>query len=278
MSTYKYQSALPKWKKGTYTEDDAERCFSQFNRECMLIKIRNNKISYEEHEGFQDRHACVLELLDRVRQLHTLPDIKFCLFTGDVRRGNEPKDNCVFTFARHRWQRNPLFPNFNFIHHKSCGIGDFYLEVFPELMEESKRNPWEDRIDKCFFIGSNTNSLREKMYKKTGNDEHFDIRLIDWDSKDLNPVSLKDHCKFKYLLNINGWGYSGRLHFLIATGAKVFQLESKRPWRQFREFWIEPSKMKTVSYSGIKFKDCSSVVIPTESDLVEYVDKLIRVF
>jgi hypothetical protein len=235
--SYQYYDALPRWRPGRYTEADAERCFAGFNREAMLIRIRNNKIQYEEHQGFQDRHECVLELLDRTRSVHTLPDTAFCLFTGDVRKRHEPQDECIFTFARHRWQRNPLFPNFNFIHHKACGIGDFYSEVLPELQAAARANPWEKRIDKVFFIGAPNGSLRKKLYEKTKNNPKYDIRLVDWNDPNFEPVSLADHCKYKYLINVNGWGYSGRLHYLLATGAKILLYNDWRPWRQYREFW-----------------------------------------
>ena len=56
-----------------------------------------------------------------------------------------------------------------------------------------------------------------------------------WSSSD-SYVSIKDHARYKYLIDCPGWGghYSGRLKWLIATGRPVFIVDRQivEPWQK----------------------------------------------
>lgn len=51
-------------------------------------------------------------------------------------------------------------------------------------------------------------------------------------------VSLPDHCKYKYLLDIRGYGWSGRLKFLLYTQRPIFFVE--RNLRDYSSDGLEP--------------------------------------
>jgi hypothetical protein len=46
-----------------------------------------------------------------------------------------------------------------------------------------------------------------------------------------NFISLRDHCQFKYLFDIEGVGYSARLKVLLFSGRPVFV--QARPWQEY---------------------------------------------
>ena len=51
-------------------------------------------------------------------------------------------------------------------------------------------------------------------------------------------TSLPDHCNYKYLIDIEGNGYSGRVKHLLHTGRPLFY--QKRYWNEYWFFKMEP--------------------------------------
>lgn len=147
--------------------------------------------------------------------------------------------------------------------------------------KESGINSWEETIEKCieagaqpyedshlFWIGNtNTHYTRKTLVEIS--EQHRDIiqaEGMQWldvkkgeKQKASKFVSLYDHAKYKYLIDVQGNGYSGRLKLLFYLGRPIFVAE-----RSHRELFTD------------YLKDMENCVIVKEdlSDLVEKVNML----
>lgn len=248
-----FSDALPEFQH-PFTHDQVEGAFARFSREAVLVRLRDGGVAeVQERPGFQSRNACAVELLKRCAARHRLPDCSLLVFTGDRRRPEEPQDDFIATFCRSEGETNPLWPNFNFIHHRECGIGDYFGETLPRLTALAEAHPWAGRRDQAFFAGADTNPVRRKLVRACIGHPRCDLRLVAWGDPARAPVPLEDHVGWRWLLNINGWSYSGRLLHLIPLGGAVLQMADSRPSQRFSEFFT-PAALKAGAYATIGYR------------------------
>jgi hypothetical protein len=115
-------------------------------------------------------------------------------------------------------QLDECFPNFAFNSWNEARIKD-YKEEFNNLIEEGTK-PYSD--NRAFWIGNTLSHPSRNNFEKltTKYPDLVDFRYLDWNNPH-NYVSLRDHCKYRVLVDIRGWGHSGRLPLLLATGRPV---------------------------------------------------------
>ena len=172
-------------------------------------------------------------------------------------KGKQP-----FTFAAGEYSEN-LIPDFNFSGWPEVGVYD-YSETCAEIVKASKRDV---KYNQLFWAGnSNTHRNRKRFVEMTKGDPRVHAHdVINWVPEAglprLKPISgvytsLPDHCNYKYLIDIEGCGYSGRVKHLLHTGRPLFYV--KRYWQEYFSFDLEPF----VHY------------IPVENDLSDFYEKL----
>ena len=111
------------------------------------------------------------------------------------------------------------FPNFVFDKWEDAKIYDYQI-TFNELVEEGKTPPIDNR---AFWIGSTVShysrtNITDLTLKYP---EIIDFRSYNWNDINSEFVSLKEHCKYGCLVDVRGFGHSGRLPLLLATGRPV---------------------------------------------------------
>ncbi|TCP96852.1 glycosyl transferase family 90 [Cricetibacter osteomyelitidis] len=119
-----------------------------------------------------------------------------------------------------------------------------YTDTLNEIIARGKM-PFES--DRLFWIGnvqthSNRTKLMEIAQAHPDKIEAYStfIGKALKGGADVPYVSLPDHCKYKYLIDIEGVGYSGRIPFLLATGRVLFIQERK--WKSWFHFDLEAYK------------------------------------
>lgn len=90
-------------------------------------------------------------------------------------------------------------------------------------------------FNSIFWLGANTHPSRERL--ATLSEKYhgiLDAELMSWDRSHSGlhqskgrHVSLWDHRLYKYLVDCPGYGYSGRLKWLLASGRPVFVVERR---------------------------------------------------
>ena len=140
-------------------------------------------------------------------------------------RGSEDENVKVYSMCYNK--NNPNLkkycgPDWVFCHWPCANISDFETTK-NQIIIESNKYPTIDKIGwygniyspSCDVIESKTRPLLKIM--GDNNSTLFDINHVDGHINNNNPnyLSLPDLMKYKYLIDIGGNGYSGRLKFLL---------------------------------------------------------------
>lgn len=113
------------------------------------------------------------------------------------------------------------------------------LDKFGEKVIKDLDIPFEQRDDTLFWIGG-VCPYRFNTFHAIKHIPHTDIRL---GYNDHNFVHIHDHNKYKYLLDMQGIGWSMRLMWLMWLGSVVFVLD-----RDLHEFWFLDNFQPWVHY------------------------------
>lgn len=176
----------------------------------LYVKILNNIETIVNKDSWGDRNNRFIESLNKIISGNNIPDCEFIINTDD---------ECfidfefpVFSYTKRiQDPRNIyLFP-FETLSHK------YEFENLDEIYNKSLEFPWNTRIPNVYFAGQNSNPVRKLMEKS-----EFDIFV---DPKIHMPFS--NSYKYKYILNIDGNGYSGRIPLCYMTGCCVIILEKE---------------------------------------------------
>lgn len=201
----------------------------------IVINKHNGLFHVDDGGGFQTRHSSVIKLFE----LADLPD--FCpilITTNDrpdcSRRSMSWCSDCTNVVP---------IPTYVFWHWKEAGIHDFDA-VSTQIDVAGCTTP---RTNKLGWIGNlNTNPIRVKLF---GLGRQYSTRL---DIRDIYPendgrgyniktssfMTLPEQVReWKYLIDIEGMSFSGRLPLLLHSGRLLFyQHESLKQW--FDELFI----------------------------------------
>lgn len=141
-------------------------------------------------------------------------------------------------------------PDFSFWDWPDVGIHD-YDAVVADMQAAGAQPPTDERL---FWIGNTrTHPVRETLLQIAQDDPRILATGMTWvkqnrperwasdgvmDTIDSAYVSLPDHCRYKYLIDVEGIGYSARFKIFLFSGRPVFLQD--RPWREFYYDWLEP--------------------------------------
>lgn len=174
--------------------------------------------------------------------------INMFIFTGD-----KPEDadfyrrlyklKYIFAYSTEEKYKDKVIPIPDFIFDSwiECGIND-YQETVKNICEAGKQLYTDNR---AFWIGSTdkgTHITRETLIRlgEKNSDKILSISTK-WDTREKGRfqkikryVTLEDHCQYKYLIDIQSTGYSGRLKLLLWSNRVVFIVD-----RKYKEFYFK---------------------------------------
>ena len=218
-----------------YNLNDLKKIYSQFNSSIMIVEIFNEEIKFMEKKGYESRNQSVIDLLMKTNSYKKLPNCQFIIFTDDfIKNISLAKNSFLLTFCKKYSYNTNLFPNFNFNHWLEAKI-DKYEEIYNKFINNNIS--WNDKKDIIFWSGANTNIIREKMNNEAKNHPNYYINLID--KNNTNYISIDETMQYKYLLNMNGYSYSGRLNYLFLTGSCVIILKDENQENTYEEFYYK---------------------------------------
>jgi hypothetical protein len=204
----------------------------------VIVDIDHGKIEIKQQNCWMYRGdntiALIKESFRRVKHLVK----KRAQMSISLEDHNDPN---MFSTCGPIEKLDSLVPCWSFYNWKECGVND-YDTTCKKIMTSGQYSPMYNKI---FWIGNaNTNPIRGKLLKI--NDQSKFFEFIDsghWigDGKtSKNYVSLSDHTKYRFLLDVCGNGYSARLKFLLFSNRVVFH-----QIRDSNEYWfydMEPFK------------------------------------
>lgn len=223
-----------------------------YNSHIDFVIRKGNGLQFACSDGHQSRQEASMHIL--IEALKTIKyearrDRRLSLYTTDC-APDEPA-RPVMSYSTVRGSKNIIpVPDFIFWNWPDVGIAD-YEELRREMIEAGADDPADDRL---FWIGNAaTNPIRDRLIEIAAQDRRIHAVDVTWikqgrpeawasdgsmQTQEANYVSLPDHCRYKYLIDVEGIGYSARLKVLLFSGRPVFLQE--RPWREFFFDEIEP--------------------------------------
>jgi hypothetical protein len=138
-----------------------------------------------------------------------------------------------YTICSDRYTERTL-PCYIFDHWKEAKIDD-YSEMCERIKERAK-NPY--KFDKLFWAGQISHPTRRTFIENFSSHPKMEIvyHRDHWGHSSTLPqryLSLPDHCDYKYMLDLQGNGYSGRTKLLLHTKRVLFYQA-----RRLHEYWF----------------------------------------
>lgn len=140
----------------------------------------------------------------------------------------------AFAVAGPRSRADRLVPDPYAVEWADVGLPDVRAAC-ARLEDAGRLRPWKN--DCAFWIGNLTThptraSLVEMAARSGG---RLDARAIDWCGNAIPPalapgrVTLEDHADFRYLVDVQGVGYSARIKYLMHSGRPLL-VADRRHW------------------------------------------------
>jgi hypothetical protein len=225
--------------------------------------VRRQGESLETHDfgGYETRNQSTLKLL--AQAVIAVPSVQFpwiLVNTGDRDVPGSFEGHRVFSYSTQSKDYGSACPDFVFDHWKQTQLDD-YEAVAQELAAVGASPP---RTNKLGWRGANTNPVRV-AFARLNDGKLFDVELISWNRSDPqrltsnNFLSLSEQVRdWRYLIDVEGVGYSGRLKLLFFSRRVVFL--QRRPYEE----WYFPDLVPWVHY------------VPVERDMSDLMPALTR--
>ncbi len=126
-------------------------------------------------------------------------------------------------------------------------------EMSRELLQAGDAVPWEKKKPVVFFRGGLTSPLREPytLYSPAHREQwdvrftphpspKFMARVAELGAEVAEPVPPRDHCAWRYLMNVDGISSSHRLRMMMACGGVVLYVQPS--WMEFYYYKLVPWK------------------------------------
>ena len=222
--------------------------------EGFAITKNSAGLFFRNYSGYETRNESTLKIICQAVQQYGVKNFKWVLIsTGDIEAGSEITDlsghkfKC-FSYSTQRNNHHLTIPDFVFDHWEQTGLDDY----------ESTRN-WLKRLDhfspetNCLgWRGANTNPTRSALTLR--NDKiNYDCEFVTWDRSSPDRLTAENFLSFpdqvkkwRFFIDMEGRGYSGRLKLLLASPRLVFIQE-----RVHEEFFF-PNLIAWVHYIPVQ--------------------------
>ncbi len=223
----------------------------ELSQNFLTFSVSDGGLNVLDFSQYESRGGNMLRML---RDLVAAAPASFEGKIGMASFGDTPPEPAAdlaaqfdFAFCTTKWQGRPSafqwIPSPNSIAWPQVGIDDG--EALLQQMLDHAAPP---ETAKLFWIGADTHPVRGQLRDLAADHpDMMDIELMGWKptggialASKTRFVSLFDHVQFKYLVDLPGYGYSGRLRWLLASGRPVFVVERTcvEPWFEELVPWV----------------------------------------
>jgi hypothetical protein len=198
----------------------------------VILNWQNNQLFTEHSNCWCDRGSSMVELLNQSVGLLNENERKSIKDFHQIFKVGDHGDGEYTVCSDHYTHK--MIPCWSFNHWKEAKIND-YVEMCQLIKEKAEKKYKYDQIiwagqvshpTRKFFIDKYSNNLKFKIISHKDHWGHTSV-LPD------NYISLPDHCDYKYVLDLQGNGYSARVKFLLHTKRPLFYQA-----RKFNEYWF----------------------------------------
>ncbi len=194
-------------------------------------KGRLEFLEFREHES---RNKSTIKLIKEADQNNSSRDFPWLIVNSDDNyKGQFWRNVPMVSYSTTTRDFSMVCPDFTYDCWQETGLDDYEITRI-NLQDISLTPPMLNTLG---WRGANTNKCRELLVSEFSNDA-YDIEFIVWDRtnpKQLiakNFLSLEEQVKrWRYLIDIEGYGYSARLKIFLSSGRVTFiQDRSEKEW------------------------------------------------
>jgi hypothetical protein len=240
---------------------------------ALYVKIYNNIPTFELlYIKGCDRAESIKKIILETLKNHKINNVEIFINLMD-----NPINNKYFLQFSSTTNCNiNTIPNFSFYQWKDTIMNksDINIKTFFHTKQEilSNKTDWNNKINKIMWSGVKSNIIRERMNVLKTNDR-YEYNLIESYSGSKHKFyDLKDHGNYKYLLDLEGIGYSGRFPYLALTGSCVILLENTHPDRNFKLYYDEYFQ-ENIHYIKVKY-DSNTTIDEINNMIIKKIDEL----
>jgi hypothetical protein len=227
----------------------------------IMIRITYNRDGFSSEtieQPFQSRGDSAVRLFEKAWRTYPKEQLdenvkRVCINlrdTHDYYEQIQPGDR-LFHITDVKEKCHMCFPCFNFDRWVEAKIPDFNQTV-QQIRLQGQQPPI---INKLFWIGANTHKNRMRLaHMARLHPNLMDACIMSWNSGIY--VSLPDHTKYKYLIDMEGGGYSARIKYLLHANRLLF-IQDRKHWD-----WCTSKLVPWEHY------------VPVQNDLSDLVEKL----
>lgn len=212
---------------------------SDFEKDLIIVKIENgNPILKKSQDGYESRNETTFVMFKKLyeKYIHFNPPMngEFIVHTVDKGVDDIVKNNFWYSGAN-------AIPDYVFEKWDEVKLPKFHDEFYKDY----KSIKFDDKKHLLMWIGSiSTNENRRIFYNKYKDYEDFEIMDIGgWSNKNTssgNYKTIEEHGEYKYLIDIEGKGYSGRLKYLLLLESVVFICDRSNTSKDYFFKYFEP--------------------------------------
>lgn len=220
----------------------------------LYVKIEKNVVSFEKLGlNYLDRLESLQKMIRDIVLIYKINDLEIILNVTD----NPYNNPFIPHFSKTKQCPINVIPFFSF-YRWDAAKSDDYFKTKQQIL--SNTIEWENKEDIIMWSGTNSSKIRIKMNEvkhldgyisETTTLHYFYNLIINYDSKH-TFVSLKDHAKYKYLLDMEGTGYAARFPYLSLTGSCIIILENMD--NQYR-YYYDTIFIENVHYLRVQYHE-----------------------
>ena len=205
---------------------------------AMLVRKRRGQLEFVFFQNYETRNESTQALIEEANETLGLSDFSWRLINTDDRyEGDSYRGLPVLSYAVPPGRYELACPDFVFDHWRQTQLDDYETKR-RQLMAEAGSSPTNDVLG---WRGAETHPIRRAFVEQFAGCPGFDVALINWARN--NPDRLtaaqflsidEQQQTWRYLIDLEGRGYSARLKLLLATGRVVFIQE-----RNSHEFYYQ---------------------------------------
>jgi hypothetical protein len=212
----------------------------------LHVKIEENVGYFTMNSKiYTERCNAIIKMIQDTLLIYKVNDVEIIINVTDI-----PYNNLFFLhFSKTSDCNINVIPNFSLYNWSDAKSSDFFITKNQIL--QSNIN-WNNKENKIMWSGLNSSKIREKMSMiKSSEIEYYYNLIYDYNSV-CTFIDLKDHSKYKYLLDMEGLGYSGRFPYLALTGSCVIILENNK---NDYKYYYDDLFIENTHYLKIKYND-----------------------
>lgn len=178
----------------------------------------NGNLYFQDLGNFQTRNQSTQHLFQLANA--QLKDFdKIFIYTGDTIK--QHPQLLSFSYSNRNPRGDTIIPDFSVCHWREAGISD-YNDIVNELLELHPCPP--PIVNKIGWIGNvHTSSKRQTLLQLSNRyPQLIEAYHMDWNHKNNYMTLLEQIHRWRYLIDVEGIGFSARLKFFFFSGRVVF--------------------------------------------------------